>query len=212
MRRWALVAVSVVLLCGCASVTAPQPGLDSDEEADLKQYIADLNWQVTGLSDDLRPPPPRVTTVSPDDRVPAYVKCMNIAGFDNYRATGGGGFEIGDASMDDRTDAELIADYVCNLSFEVDGQYDGWLNSGQLGYIFDYYRDSLVPCLETLGYEVQDAPSRAEFIRTLGGWHPYFAVRESQQALFFDDARVIDECAPMPAGIPDLGYAHLWDN
>lgn len=209
MRRMLLAAV-VLALVGCSATPAPEPGLDPADVDELRDYLIDTYWASTGLSDDLRPPRPSVTVVDASDRDSAYVKCMNNAGFDNYYALSDGGYTIGDASMDARPEDELIADYVCGTSFEIDGQFDGVYNDEQLDYLFDYYQQILVPCLQVLGYQVAEVPSRAVFAGNWGGWHPYFSVEALQQEAFFEDKRVPVKCPPTPAGIADPGFAIFW--
>ena len=209
MRR-VLVAASLLLLVGCSATPAPEPGLDAADVDELRDYLIDIYWASTGLSDDLRPPRSSVTVVDGSDRDAAYVKCMNNAGFDNYDAIPGGGYTIGDASMDDRRDDELIADYVCGTSFEIDGQFDGVYNDAQLDYLYDYYQQILVPCLQVLDYQVAEVPTRAEFSGNWGGWHPYYSVEALRQEAFFEDKRVPSECPPTPAGIADPGFAVFW--
>ena len=134
---------------------------------------------------------------------------MNVAGFDQYVAVDGGYQTEGD--LTERSNAEVLAAYVCDTSFEVEGQYDNWLNARQLDYVYDYFQGSLVPCIELLGYELLEPPTRAQFTEQWGGWHPYFAVDESQFERYFADNRVPSECPPFPAGIEDPGYATLWE-
>ncbi len=207
MRR-AAGAVLLLLLTGCSAVTAPDPGLDPDELTDFRSYLLDSYWESTGLSDDLRPPPPAATTVTPEEWIFAYVKCMNNEGFDNYTLVDGGySFNNGSAA---RSDDEVIADYLCNTRYEIDGQFDSLYNEAQLDYLFTYYQQILVPCVQLLGYDVVDAPTRAQFADNWGGWHPYFSVRASQQDAFYLDQRVPTECPAVPAGMADPGFAVYW--
>jgi hypothetical protein len=115
-----------------------------------------------------------------------------------------------DTSMNDRTDDEVIADYVCASSFEIDGQVEGVYNEQQLDYVFAYYWQILVPCLGVRGYEIVGIPTRADFVGAWGRWHPYFSVRQDQQRAFVADTRLPVDCPPMPAEIEDPGYANLW--
>jgi hypothetical protein len=211
MGRVLAALLVLVALTGCSTATAPAEGLDDAGLAELKQYASDLNWAFTGLPDSERPAPLAATVVSPENWTTAYVTCMNAEGFDNYESFGDGSFTVGDGSFTDPPDAEVIAQYRCNLAIEVEGQYDGMMNVDQLAYVYDYYQEVLVPCLETRGYHVQDPPTREEFVRTWGGFHPYYSVAPNEQHQFIADSRVPQLCPPMPAGVADPGYATLWE-
>lgn len=46
----------------------------------------------------------------------------------------------------------------------------------ELAYTYDYYRQSLVPCLATLGFRTLAPPSRGSFLDSGGNWSPYDSV------------------------------------
>ena len=203
MGRALAALLVLVALAGCATVSAPPAGLSADEEAELRSRIADSYWAATGLYPDQRPATPPVTVVSLDDWGYAIAKCMNIAGFDNYQGGPDGSFT---SSGDVTSDAEVVAKFVCDMTFEMEGQYDSWLNDAQLDYVFDYFRQSLVPCLERRGLEVAQAPTRNEFRANFGSWHPYYAIEQSRFTEMATDLSVAVECPAMPPGIRDPGY------
>jgi hypothetical protein len=211
MSRWTVIAAACVLpLAGCSLVAAPEPGLDDQQLAEYRAQVDDLNWSFTGLSADHRPAHPAVTVIAAEDWPTEYVACMNAAGFDQYVVLQGAYSVTGDEGMDARPPDELVADYLCNASLEIDGQFESMYNPQQLDYLFDYYQRVLVPCLEVRGLDVLRVPTRGQFVDSWGGWHPYFAVSESQLDGLFGDPTVLQECPPTPAGIPDPGYASLW--
>lgn len=211
-RAGALAAAVAVTLAACSTSTAPDPGLNAQQLAAYRELSLNLMWTFTGLGDDLRPATPAITLVTDEGWIDAYVGCMNSAGFDQYVVSvDGGSYSVtGDALMGSRATGELIADYVCSASFEVDGRYDRLYNPAQIDYLFDYYQQVLVPCLQVRGFDIATPPTREQYVAGWGGWHPYFAVIDSQQDRFFDDPRVPEECPPTPAGMPDPGYASLW--
>lgn len=51
----------------------------------------------------------------------------------------------------------------------------GYFSTAQLDYLYDYYQDTLVPCLQLQGLDVGFAPSRSEFASVAGwvSWDPY---------------------------------------
>jgi hypothetical protein len=89
------------------------------------------------------------------------------------------------------------------LSFPIDPKYTTPLTDQQLGALYDYNLNTLVPCLEAEGYEVPDAPSKTTFIDTFlsDPWYPYadaFGSGSYSQAEYY---RVSELCPQWP---PDL--------
>lgn len=208
MGRLLVVAVLLLSLSGCVTTVAPAGGLSADERSAIQQFSIDRQWQYLGLPDAERPPQPAVVVVSRDQYGAALVNCMNNAGFDNYRVNSKGIVSI---SIDeDQTSDELVQNYLCRAGLWADGD-EGWYNDAELGYIYDYFETVLVPCMATLGAQVDDAPPRAEFLAEHGGWHPYLYVDEDDQARFFGDRSVLATCPAVPPGVADPGLDSLWD-
>jgi hypothetical protein len=63
----------------------------------------------------------------------------------------------------------------CEARPLLDANAGGYFSAAQLDYVYDYFQDSLVPCLQTQGLDVGVAPSRAEFAGSAGWirWDPY---------------------------------------
>lgn len=63
----------------------------------------------------------------------------------------------------------------CEAGVIVDPNAGGYFSAAQLDYVYDYFQDSLVPCLQLQGLNVGYAPSRAEFATAAGWimWDPY---------------------------------------
>lgn len=89
------------------------------------------------------------------------------------------------------------------------------LNKAQADYLYDYYVERLIPCLESIGMTVGEAPRRVEFTRLpygALGWSPYLVM--SPQPRADDDWQwVISQCGTPPYAdrthpIPD-GTARL---
>lgn len=195
----ALIAAAVLLaLAGCSTVAAPPPGLSVSERAALQDRLRERAWQNTGLPDDSRPPDPLVVEVPIDEWGETYERCMANAGFPSYQYNGG-----------DQPDDVTMAEYVCNVSLWPDAE-QGWYNAAQLGYLYDYFDQTLVPCIALHGGEVVDAPSRQEFFELFGGWSPYTSMRAADTQRIFSDKTVLRDCPPMPPGMDDPGYAGLW--
>jgi hypothetical protein len=203
----ALVAVALlVVLAGCSATSAPAPGLSASERRAAQQLMSDGYWEFSGLPDDQRPAATPVTLVSAEEWPERFVKCMNDAGFDSYQVIDGGYSTYTDGSTPH--EAEALATYECSTSFWVE---DGWYNTAQQNYLYDYFEQMLVPCLALHGGEVWGAPSREKFIAEQGNWHPYFAIRKQDQERIVADKTVPVDCPPVPVGMDDRGYAYLWN-
>lgn len=205
----ALVA-AVLLLTGCSTVQAPEPGLTGAELDAAREQQMEGRWAATGLYPDQRPPAPPVTTLSIEDWAYAYVKCMNNAGFDNYTALDDGGYSVSHPNGD-LTELERLTDYLCAMSFEIEGQFDGMYNAAEIDYLYDYYATTLVPCLGSRGFAPDSVPTRNEFTAQTGSWHPYFAMHAEEWLDLFSDRSILVECPPAPPGMVDPGYAAYFE-
>lgn len=203
-RAWAAIA-AVLLLSGCATTVAPEPGLTADQLDAARVAQADALWASTGLYPTQRPANPRVITVSADDWAPAFVKCMNIAGFDNYTAEASGYSVTSDGQK--ASEFERLSRYLCEMTFEVDGQWELEYNPAQIEYLYDYYATVLEPCLAAHGYKADSVPTRGEFEAQLGTWHPYFAMHAEEWVDLFEHPQMLVECPPSPPGFDDQGLS-----
>ena len=50
------------------------------------------------------------------------------------------------------------------------------LSRDELAFTYDYYRQSLAPCLDNLGFRILAPPTRQAFIESDGNWSPYDSV------------------------------------
>ncbi len=50
------------------------------------------------------------------------------------------------------------------------------IEKDELGFTYDYYRQSLSPCLDNLGFRILAPPTRQSFLESGGNWSPYDAV------------------------------------
>lgn len=206
MSRALAAAVLLLALTGCTVVPAPEPGLTTEEKDAIREKQTEGLWAATGLYPDQRPASPPVTVVSLDDWAAAYVKCMNVAGFPSYEVTEGGGFTYEPSEGDD-SELERLSIYLCQMSFELEGQFDNRYSAAQIGYLYEYYSEELVPCMASRGFPVAGGPTRYEFEQGLGSWHPYLALRDDVRLEMMTDPDFLVVCPPMPPGIPDPGYA-----
>ena len=200
--RLAGIVLVALVLPGCvATVSAPEPGLSDTERAEFQQWQSDNWWQVTGLPDELRPPDPPTELVSSEEWADKFVSCMNDAGFDNYTAQPGG-YSVEDHGLNDD---EQLANFTCTLSFAVDVGDSYQFNHAQMDYWYDYFKEDLIPCLANHDIPVFEAPTRAEYYDTFGGWHPYWAVRSKDQEFVAGNQQLQRECPYSPPGFPQPG-------
>lgn len=63
----------------------------------------------------------------------------------------------------------------CEVEVQLSANEGGYFSAAQLDYVYDYFQDSLVPCLQLQGLDVGFAPSRADFATSAGWiqWDPY---------------------------------------
>ena len=72
--------------------------------------------------------------------------------------------------------------YVCSARFPLNASVYRPLNDKQLNYLYSYYVDELVICLESEGYSVDGIPSRQTFFENPGAWAPYSGIPYTDEA------------------------------
>ena len=194
MTRVAPILGAALLLAGCSAAPVEEPltGL-TDEEQQLYAQSYALQWSGIELPD------------APEVDVVAYIPsagwgtavsgCMNAAGYAEYSATGSG---MTYPARED--DAETLALYTCIGHYPVQADFSAYANKAQLEFLYDYFRDSLIPCLAAEGYVVPGtAPSREQFseFTVEPRWNPYNAL------LHTPTAAVRERCpaSPFAAGL-----------
>ena len=164
----ALVALALAL-AGCSiEGEAIRPPTDADL-AKLNEYVNDLQWGGLQFS----PDSPRPTVeferyVDPDLAEATYSECMEESGYVDWQEqnlTALGGAPV----------AERLALYTCITRFPIHPGYYGLYTPGQLDAIYDFYRDSLVPCISASGIDLGDVPTREVFVASgfFDRWSPY---------------------------------------
>jgi hypothetical protein len=211
MDRVLAAALLVLTLAGCTAVGPPPSGFSPRQWEERHALELDLSWQSTGLADSLRPAAPEPVAISPDEWAESFAGCMNDAGFDNYQAQGQA-VVISEQNQDpEAAQAQLIARYVCDARFRVAG-YEG-LNNDEIDYLYDYYRDELIPCLALHQVEIaaSEVPTRQQFADGLGGWNPYGAVTAASKKHLYRDASITDECPDSAPGIDSRGWSDIYE-
>ena len=165
MRSLAVACATVLMLTGCVQVAhPPAPETDNAARDRYVEQAIDMMWSGSTIADQ-RPADLPVTFVKRGEWGPAVQACMEKGGYTGYT---GQGDSLAWTGSDTR-EGEEFTRLVCMSTFQGD---PGILSAAQLGYLYDFYRESTVPCLELAGLDVVDAPSRAEFIESGGWWSP----------------------------------------
>ncbi len=163
--------VLVIMLTGCVQALRPPADGFTDEQS-LKRALARAEEMFpAGLPDGYT-----VTLVASQDLGDAIVGCLADEGFDDYTADGIGVIWKGAGAV---SDAEGQARQLCTALWQMNLDETGALNDQQLGYLYDYYRESVVPCLAMAGVTLPDAPTRREFIASGGAWQPVLPQSET---------------------------------
>jgi hypothetical protein len=174
--RGILVVGAALLLTGCVAHTSPPAAGLTDEEESLYSIVTAPSAGSNVLESDIEP----VEYVPPAGWGTAVGGCMNAAGFPDYVGDGPNlRLPTGDAGV---SYEQSLAFYVCLAKYPVAADYSSYINLEQLGYLYDYFRDSLIPCLGAAGYSMTgDVPTREEFvvITKEPHWHPYDALSDA---------------------------------
>jgi len=171
MRKDAPIAVlllAVLAVSGCAespSEVGPVGGT-----SDWEQFHAEF-------PDVPKPETTVVRTVDPAEWASVIANCMHEAGFPDVVAE-----EDGSLSWEGLTEqAEQLglAKYICLAQYPLDPKYTTKPTEEQIGKVYDYLTLVQVPCLEELGFEIPEPPSKTRFIETYldsPEWLPYAQV------------------------------------
>ena len=190
----AAVAASVLLLTGCVTVNPPpKPGLSDSEIKSFVRLQRDLIWSSIADPRGEKPSVRDIQIVQPRDFGDAYAKCMNDAGYFNYFGAGDQ-YTVQSAGL--LSDAEMSETLECSARVQVDPA-EFMLNRAQGDYLYDYFQDSLIPCLELAGYRITDVPPRSQL--AYGGWNPYYIVQA--ESGFDPESPIVQRCPPVPSGL-----------
>ena len=202
-HRRICVLVLTLALSGCSAVVATPPDPTPADFDDLLQQRLDVVWKKTKLDDTLRPPIAAGPILSQFAAGHAFSRCMQSLGWPDYFShdTGYGYRALQLATSDE----ERLNWYECFAAYPVDGEL-GFASIAQYDYVYDYYRDSLIPCLRNYGYLLLRAPDRLEFRTTWFDWsdplspyvwNPYNEIPGYGGSGSLD---VMQFCPPVPSG------------
>ena len=196
LRASAALLALAVLLAGCAPVVEVPPEPTGDELDRLIDLQLDLQWQYVGLAPDApRPAVERVRIVPMSEAEDVHRQCMVDAGYVNYRFASAAIF--GGAS-----NAERVAIYTCAAKYPTPPASYALFSEAQLDFLYDFYIEVTVPCIESTGISVAGVPSREEFMQpptyVLDTWVPY---RELEGDLSYLAGT---KCRYVPEGFPSF--------
>lgn len=200
----AVAAAGVLALSGCTWGSGPVSFPDPTEQ-EVEAVVAaqlDAEWEYTGLGDRVpRPEVEVVRAISSDEWAEVTAACMNEAGFAGYEAAGNA-LSAGEIPVD-QLDADAYARYVCHAKYPSADAAQGVYGTAKLDYLYGYFARWLVPCLGFQGYEVDDVPSREEFVDLHGWWNPYNSdvFRDLPAGEATDELQT--RCPPVPEGFAD---------
>lgn len=169
---FALIAAAGLVLTGCSS----QPDVAaSDSDAQFATQL-DQIWATfhAEFPDVERPTVPVKRVIERSEWVAVMVDCLTEAGFPDVEASADGqSYSSGEGAQ---LQSFRLADYVCNATYPQDPKYFLPVNDAQLEYLYAYYVDELVPCLQAEGYSPLPAPSKQAFVDAgldNAEWWPY---------------------------------------
>ncbi|RLP80756.1 hypothetical protein D9V34_00625 [Mycetocola lacteus] len=144
-------------------------------DADIQANLANLKAK---FPDAEIPDEVRVSRIiAPDEYAEVFSRCLTDAGF-TARAHPDGGIRF-DEIPDEQAQAQAVALYTCQATYPLDPRYTQPLTGSQIAYLYDYYRDRLLPCLEGEGHTVSDLPSLTRFKESFDGTAPGYSPFES---------------------------------
>lgn len=207
-RIWALpiTLVGAIALSGCTTSEATthfsdiplpdKPALSAERTAALLDEDRESAWDAVvmefpGLS---RPGAELIRIISQNEWATVMAECMTEAGFPSTASEDGGLESTFDASV---AQSRALAMYVCKVSYPVDPRYSEAFNTSQLRYLYAYYRDVLVPCLDEHEIESTAIPSEQTFVESYPSalWSPYIGVQPPTEQEWL---RLLRECPQYP--------------
>lgn len=187
-RLWVVIVISALALSGCAAESkspAPERGEPLNQnlteiENQLVGNYLDNAWRnvLTAHPDAVRPEVERVRLIDQADWTTIIPDCLAEMGHHvvpdangSWSVKGGPGSE-----------PYFLAFYTCEAMYPLHPKFSAPMTDAKITRLYDYFLNSLKPCLEREGYEVPPAPSLQRFqeaYRTDGGWFIYAGVADA---------------------------------
>lgn len=186
-----------VLLLGFRFDEPPPAGPAQVELEAAVRAELDRQWRFSELEGIVERPdfvPAPIVTDREWNRL--MLECMDRAGVAQWGYADGSGLFIEGALP---TASDQLSFYWCFAAYPK----VNLVSDRQRDFIYDYYASWLIPCLETSGFDVMNAPTRQAFIDQapeLGVWNPYRALDHYPRTRDSIDA-LTARCAPTIPGI-----------
>lgn len=239
MRRIVSLGLALLVVAGCSSHAGQEP--DSTSTGTSVQDWDPKNWEPTvqitrpvisneeredirnevamqHVSDpDLRKSLPAVAVVSYMDSFREQEKkqaeCMTNAGF-SAKALESGGISYGNYPPSQEK-AFQLASYTCQMQYPFDPALSRDWTPEQIGLVYDYWNEYMIPCLESHGHkvDVSTRPSRESYIQNFFApdgsgrkWYPTGIQASLENEGGHDD--VVKACPALPPSDVMYGVAN----
>jgi hypothetical protein len=213
MSRLAVLTAGIVVLIaltGCTA-TGPRPvPLSRAARIALYEKQTDAEWRAIAASQPSTPRPDlRVQTVSSGSQwVLDIAGCLREEKAPDFTVTPGGAISLAGGVSDNGVG--LLPVFVCQARHPRTEDLTRLMSDSQLSSLYDYYVDSLRPCLLlNAGEALRAAPTRAEFIRSYytKPWSPNdpaaYALYTTGDAGTVRLSALGKRCPPFPSWLPD---------
>lgn len=147
-----LVIATLTTGCGGEGSTESGQSVDQVGVAEQQEQLA------AALRIDDPPAVEVVRVVTPEERGALVDACLAEQGF----PVGEGSPGIPESQME----AFDLAQFVCMARYPVDPELSGTWTEVQTAIQYEWTINTLIPCLEARGFEIEDVPSRSVFIET----------------------------------------------
>ena len=202
------VAASMVLAMGialaatgCVSARIVPPAPTPGELTVSVAARLDQAWYNTGLDGLVkRPTVETLEAVDDDDGFFQLAACLGSRGYAGFGMSDGPeGVQLQPISTDLPTQQMQLDFYLCFAASPTLRQDTQPVLSGaQLQYLYDYYQESVIPCLEVAGIHVDSVPTRDAYASDpYGTWTPY-QPQVFTTGLTYDEA--VERCGDPHAG------------
>lgn len=193
MRKLLAGAVIALTLAGCAHVTEPPPLTDAELDAYVQQqqalqwsYFATPGWEQPEVESRL---------VSWSDFSNTNSSCMDR---EQQRLASTDLNALSERELSEFDEDFQEAQFRCQTAVILYPDEIDYYTTAQLGFIYDYYRDVLIPCLQLQGLDVGVAPTREEFAGVPGflPWDLYSGLgADLPPSRAYE---IIQRCPPLP--------------
>ena len=173
-----VLAVGIALVAtGCVSARVVPPGPTPGELTISVSARLDQAWFNTGLDGLVeRPEVELVEAVDDEDGFFQLAECLGKHGYAGFGMSDGPeGVQLQPISGDLPTEQMQLDFYTCFAGAPTLQQNtQPVLSSAQLQYLYDYYQESVIPCLEVAGIHIETVPTREVYLSNpYGTWTPY---------------------------------------